>query len=196
MSLLHKEYDNIYLNKINDLQNQGHVTPKSNFPSWKHGKTYSTMLPLSNDTKFMLVTRNANDFLLGDIWNLTIVNPSWTWADGTQSSFRYCSPGSGNSGPGWLPAQLGQHNRIPSDQQEQSESSRHPPADGSPSEARWFQAAQFHQFLAYQGEFTTDLSLSNRISELAHWYRKFIAELYIRMLYRNFIRILFCCMLR
>ena len=51
-----------FLKKINDLQNQGHVTPKSNFPSWNHGKSYSTMLPVSNDTKFMLVTRNANDF--------------------------------------------------------------------------------------------------------------------------------------
>ena len=51
-----------FLKKINDLQKQGHVTPKSNFPSWNHGKSYSTMLPVSNDTKFMLVTRNANDF--------------------------------------------------------------------------------------------------------------------------------------
>ena len=51
-----------FLKKINDLQNQGHVTSKSNFPSWKHGKTYSTMLPFSNDTKLMLVTCNANDF--------------------------------------------------------------------------------------------------------------------------------------
>ena len=42
--------------KINDIQNQSHVTPKSDFPSWKHRKTYSTMLPFSNDTKFMLVT--------------------------------------------------------------------------------------------------------------------------------------------
>ena len=60
-----------FLKKINDLQNQGHVTPKFNFPSWNHGKSYSTMLPVSNDTKFMLVTRNANDFLLEDISNLT-----------------------------------------------------------------------------------------------------------------------------
>ena len=60
-SLLHKELWYIF-EKINDLQNQGHVTPKSNFPSWKHGKTYSTMLHLSNDTKFMLVICNANDF--------------------------------------------------------------------------------------------------------------------------------------
>ena len=29
------------------------------------------MLPVSNDTKFMLLTRNANDFLLEDISNLT-----------------------------------------------------------------------------------------------------------------------------
>ena len=29
------------------------------------------MLPVSNDTKFMLLTRNANDFLLDDISNLT-----------------------------------------------------------------------------------------------------------------------------
>ena len=67
-----KSYD-FFLNKINDLQNQGHVSPKSNFPSWKHWKTYSTGLSLSNDTKFMLVTRNANDFLLEDIWNLTTI---------------------------------------------------------------------------------------------------------------------------
>ena len=53
-SLLHNELWYIF-EKINDLQNQGHVTFKSNFPSWKHGKTYFTMLPLSNDTKFMLV---------------------------------------------------------------------------------------------------------------------------------------------
>ena len=63
-----------FLKKINDLQNQGHVTPKSNFPSWNHGKSYSTMLPVYNDTKFMLVTRNANDFLLEDISNLTKVH--------------------------------------------------------------------------------------------------------------------------
>ena len=56
-----------FLKKNNDLQNQGHVKPKSNFPSWNHEKSYSTMLPLFNDTKFMLVTRNANDFLLKDI---------------------------------------------------------------------------------------------------------------------------------
>ena len=54
-------YD-IFLKKVDDLQNHGHVTPKSNFTSWNHGKTYSTMLSVSNDTKFMLVTRNANDF--------------------------------------------------------------------------------------------------------------------------------------
>ena len=63
-SLLHKELWYIF-EKINDLQNQGHVTPKSNLPSWKHGKTYSTMLPLSNDTKCVLVTCNANDFTSG-----------------------------------------------------------------------------------------------------------------------------------
>ena len=55
------------LKKINDLQNQGHVTPKSNFPSWNHGKSHSTMLPLSNDTKFRQkkkcgVSGNSTDF--------------------------------------------------------------------------------------------------------------------------------------
>jgi len=48
------------------------VTPKFNFPSWNPVNTYSTMLRVSNDNKFMLVTCNANDFLLGDISNLTI----------------------------------------------------------------------------------------------------------------------------
>ena len=66
-----------FLKKISDLQNQGHVTSKSNFPSWKHGKMYSTMLPLSNDTKFMLVTCNANDFtsetwLIGCLFSRTL----------------------------------------------------------------------------------------------------------------------------
>ena len=65
-----KSYD-IFSKKINDLENHGHVIPKSNFTSWNHGKTYSTMLPVSNNTKFMLVTCNANDFLLADISNLT-----------------------------------------------------------------------------------------------------------------------------
>ena len=60
-SLLHKELWWIF-EENQWPSNQGHVTPKSNFPSWKHGKTYSSMLPVSNDTKFMLVTRNANDF--------------------------------------------------------------------------------------------------------------------------------------
>ena len=52
----------MFLHKSMTFKQQGQMQLKLNFSVWNHGQIDSPLFALSNDTKFMLLTRCANDF--------------------------------------------------------------------------------------------------------------------------------------
>ena len=52
----------MFLHKSMTFNHQGQMQLKLNFTVWNHGQIDSPLFALSNDIKFMLVTRYANDF--------------------------------------------------------------------------------------------------------------------------------------